>query len=99
MGPDYYDFVKNYDRKPQSMTLLRSGIAKQDSFRFKNGAIKDGFDEMEDDDSKSTPGPGAYLSISKSFVKSLKIIPIVIVIWVGLSQIFEKPNGTSLGPG
>ena len=27
----------------------------------KNSAIKDGFDEMEGDDSKSTPGPGAYL--------------------------------------
>lgn len=51
------------------MYLPRSGIAKQNSFRFNNGTIKDGFDEMEDDDSKSSPGPGSYLVNSSSFVK------------------------------
>jgi hypothetical protein len=60
VGPGSYDTIKNYDKKPRTMTLARSGISKTAGNRFSTGPISNQFGDDEENETYVSPGPGSY---------------------------------------
>ena len=101
VGPGAYT-QSNLHFKPMQPFIPREGAHAKNKTRNNKGCIRDNYEENsdEEDDKKSSPGPGHYMTQQQLSTFKTRARPQSLQFFgSNVKRFNDKPLGTDLGPG